>query len=95
MKRWEDSDEEDFEGGGEEEFWMEFNDAADVANMIAINRQQEFDLAHKSINMEILDKAIKINKSRWLWWIFSSQKTRMKAISYTYRILIGAVHKSL
>lgn len=94
-KRWDD-DEEEFEnagGNGENEFWMEFNQ--DAAGMLDMNREQEFDLAHKQLNIEIMEKAIKITKSRWLWWTFSSAKARLKAIRYNYRILLRTIENSL
>jgi hypothetical protein len=96
-KRWDD-DEEEFEnagggGNGDNEFWMEFNQ--DAASMIDLNRQQEFDVAHKQLNIEVLEKAIRVAKSRWFWWLFASQKSKLKAIRQTYRSLLTAVENSL
>jgi hypothetical protein len=96
-KRWDDNEDEDFEfaggNGGENEFWMEFNQEA--ANMLDMNRQQEFDIAHKQLNIELMEKAIRVVKGRWFWWLFSSHKTRLKEITRTYRRLVRAVENSL
>lgn len=96
-KRWDD-DEDEFEnaGGppnGDNEFWMEFNQ--DAAAMLDINRQQEFDVAHKQLNIEMMEKAIRVTKDRWFWWTFASQKSRLKAIRHAYRSLLTAVENSI
>jgi hypothetical protein len=93
-KRWEDDEDEFDNSNNGEEFWMEFTNQ-DAANMIEINQQQNFDLAHKQLNLEVMEKAIKITKSRWIWWQFASHKSRIKAINYAYRRLLNAIHKSL
>lgn len=95
-KRWDD-DEEEFEnaggGGDQNDFWMEFNQ--DAAEMIDLNRQQEFDVAHKQLNIEVLEKAIRVTKGHWLWWMFASQKSRFKAVRQTYRFLLKTIENSL
>lgn len=96
MKRW---DEENFDFAGnnddENDFWMDFGDEITEANIIEIDRQEELDVAHKQLNIEILEKSIKLTKGRWFFWIFSSKERRLKEIRATYRSLLKLVDNSL
>lgn len=93
-KRWDDDEDGEAENTGDNDFWMEFN-GQDAANMLEVNRQQEFDVAHKQLNMEILEKAIKMAKGRWIWWIFASNKSRVKSVRFAYRNMLHMVENSL
>ena len=98
-KRWDD-DEFDPSGGGNEEneFWMEFVEF-DPASMggipiqnILVNRETEFALANKQLNIEILEKAIRVARSSWKWWFLTSER-RAKLIRNAYRTLSRLIHE--
>lgn len=95
MKRWDDEFEYSGSNDDEGEFWNNFEDEIVDANIVEIDRQLELDVAHKQLNMELLEKSIKLTKSRRIFWFFSSKERRLKAIKSTYRILLRLIDSSL
>ena len=92
--QWKDEEEDNFDNG-DSEFWNEFGNPNDVNNMIEINRQQEFEIAHKQLNIDILEKAIRVAKDRKIWWLFASGRSRFKAIKTVYRNMLRIVEDNI
>jgi hypothetical protein len=92
--RWTD---DDFEDNNEEnsEFWMEFVDPNNMGipiEDIISNREEEFVIAHKQLNIDILDKSITMAKGCWLWY-FMSTKRKSRLVSKIYRELLQLIHE--
>lgn len=85
MSKYDDFRDDDFE---DDEF--ERDEAERMAEEIVSNSKAaldaEFNIAEKSIRCELLDKAIYIAKSTWLWW-FLPQSSKIRRINKVFQSL--------
>lgn len=91
--RWTDDEFEENDENGE--FWMEFVDPNNIGipiEDIIANREEEFAIAHKQLNVDILEKSIVVAKGHWLWWFMSTTR-RSRLIRRTYRDLLRLIHE--
>jgi hypothetical protein len=89
--QWEDNEDDfDKEEGGSD-FWDEFPENADMQ----IAQQLEFEIAHKELNIAILEKAIHVAKDRRIWWLFASGSARFREIKTIYRNMLRIVEDNI